>query len=234
MEIRCLASSSAGNAYILDDGSAPLLIEAGIKFKSIQQALGFKVCGLAGCLISHSHGDHSKSTKDMMQAGVDCYVSAETAEALGLTSHRIKMVTPLERFSVGAWTVLPFDTVHDAAGSLGFLLAHRGGEKVLFLTDSAYCKYRFYGLTHILIECNYSLEILRQNVAAGTLDLATKNRIVRTHFGLENVKEFLKANDLSRVEEIWLIHLSSDNAHEAEFKREIQALTGKPTYIGRK
>ena len=231
MEIRCLASSSAGNAYILDDGSAPLLIEAGIKFKSIQQALGFKVCGLAGCLISHQHGDHSKSAKDVMGAGVDCYMSAETAEALGLTGHRIKMVTPLERFSVGLWTVLPFPTVHDVEGSLGFLLAHRDGEKVLFITDSAYCKYRFTGLTHIMIETNYSLGILRQNVANGTLDLATKNRIVRTHFGLENVKEFLKATDLSKVQELHLIHLSSDNSNADLFKSEIQKLTGKPVYV---
>lgn len=232
--IKVLASSSAGNAYIIDDGSAPLLIEAGIRYKDIQQALGFKACGLAGCLITHRHLDHSKSAKDIVKAGVDVYLSAETAEALGLTGHRAKVVTPLESFSVGLWRVLPFPTVHDAAGSLGFLLAHRDGHKVLFLTDSAYCKYRFTGLTHIMIEANYSIEILRQNVAAGTLDLATKNRIVRTHFGLENVKEFLKANDLSRVEEIHLIHLSNDNSDAERFKREIQGLTGKPTYIGRK
>ena len=234
MNIRVLASSSAGNAYILDDGSAPLLIEAGIRYKEIQQALGFKVCGLAGCLISHSHGDHSKSAKDIVKAGVGCYLSAETADALGLTGHRVKVVAPLETFNVGLWRVLPFPTVHDVDGSLGFLLAHRDGEKVLFITDSAYCKYRFTGLTHIMIETNYSLEILRQNVANGTLDLATKNRIVRTHMGLETVKEFLRANDLSRVEEIHLIHLSNDNSDEERFKREIQGLTGKPTYIGRK
>ena len=141
------------------------------------------------------------------------------------------MVTPLERFSVGLWTVLPFPTVHDVEGSLGFLLAHRDGEKVLFITDSAYCKYRFTGLTHIMIETNYSLGILRQNVANGTLDLATKNRIVRTHFGLENVKEFLKATDLSKVQELHLIHLSSDNSNADLFKSEIQKLTGKPVYV---
>jgi len=34
-------------------------------------------------------------------------------------------------------------------------------EKVLYLTDTAYCKYRFRGLTHIMVECNHSWDILR-------------------------------------------------------------------------
>ena len=48
---------------------------------------------------------------------------------------------------------------------------------------------------------------------------------------LENVKDILKANDLSKVNEIYLIHLSDGNSNAEQFKREIQELTGKPVYI---
>jgi phosphoribosyl 1,2-cyclic phosphodiesterase len=48
---------------------------------------------------------------------------------------------------------------------------------------------------------------------------------------LEQVKEFLKANDLSKVQQIVLIHLSDGNSDEALFKTEIQKLTGKPVYV---
>ena len=55
--------------------------------------------------------------------------------------------------------------------------------------------------------------------------------VLRSHFSLENVKEFLQANDLSKVQEIWLLHLSDGNSDAERFKREIQELTGKVVYI---
>ena len=57
-------------------------------------------------------------------------------------------------------------------------------------------------------------------------------RVIDTHFALEDVKEFLKANDLSKVKEIYLIHLSDGNSDAEQFKREIQELTGKTVFIG--
>jgi phosphoribosyl 1,2-cyclic phosphodiesterase len=58
-----------------------------------------------------------------------------------------------------------------------------------------------------------------------------KRRLLKTHLSIDNAKDFLRANDLSRVQEIHLIHLSDGNSDEARFKREIQALTGKPVYV---
>lgn len=82
-----------------------------------------------------------------------------------------------------------------------------------------------------MIECNHSYDILNSNVESGVLDSGLKNRLIKSHFSLENVKEFLKANDLSQVQEIWLIHLSDGNSNAEQFKREIQELTGKVVYI---
>ncbi|SFR15374.1 MBL fold metallo-hydrolase [Desulfoscipio geothermicus] len=231
IEITALASGSTGNCYRVTDGKTPLLLEAGINYKQIQRGLNYQVTSLAGCLVSHGHADHAKAVKDMVKAGIDCYMSLGTIGALGISGHRIKPVKAKEQFKLGTWTILPFDTVHDAAEPLGFLLANRAGDKLLYLTDTAYCRYRFRRLTHLMLEANHSLDILRENVANGTVPVDLKNRIIRTHFGLDNVKEFLRANDLSRVQEIWLIHLSSENSHAQRFKTEIQQLTGKPTYI---
>lgn len=231
IEITALASGSTGNCYHITDGHTRLLLECGITYREIQQGLNYQVTSLAGCLVSHEHGDHAKAIKDMVKAGVDCYMSRGTAEALGVTGHRIKPVKAREQFKVDTWTILPFDTVHDAAEPLGFLLANRAGDKLLYLTDSAYCKYRFRGLTHLMLECNHSLDILRENVAAGIIPTDLKNRIIKTHFGLDNVKGFLRANDLSRVQEIWLLHLSQENSNAEQFKREIQSLTGKMVIV---
>lgn len=150
---------------------------------------------------------------------------------MGVASHRAKAVKSKEQFNIGTWTILPFETEHDAAEPLGFLLANAAGDKLLYATDTYYVRYRFRGLSHIMVECNYSVDILRANVEAGIVPAELKNRLLRSHFSLENVKEFLKANDLSKVQEIWLIHLSDGNSDAERFKREIQELTGKPTYI---
>lgn len=231
IEIQVLASGSAGNCYRITDGSTPLLLECGIPYKEIQKGLNFKTSEIAACLVSHEHQDHCKAVKEIMKAGIDCYMSQGTAESLGIDGHRANIIEAKQQFQLGTWIVLPFDTVHDAMEPLGFLLANQVGEKLLYLTDTAYCKYRFRGLTHLMLEANYSLDILRENVANGSVPLELKNRIIRTHFGLENVKEFFKANDLHRVQEIWLLHLSDSNSDAERFKREIQQLTGKPVCI---
>lgn len=233
IEIKVLASGSRGNCYFVTDGSTPLLLECGIPWKKIMWGLNFKTSELTGCLVSHEHKDHSKAAREIMKAGVNCYMTQGTAATLGVSSHRMKIIRTLEQFEVGTWTVVPFDTQHDAAEPLGFLLANQSGDKLLFITDSYYCKYKFNGLTHIMIECNHSYDILDNNVASGALPVGMKNRLIQSHFSLENVKEFLKANDLSRVEEIWLIHLSTQNSDAGRFKKEIQELTGKPVFISK-
>ena len=166
-----------------------------------------------------------------MRAGIDCYMSRGTAEALGISGHRLHIIKAKQQFRIGTWTILPFETQHDATEPLAFLLANQDGDKMLYATDTYFIRYRFRGLTHIAVECNYSLDILRSNVEAGTVDKALKNRILKSHFSLENVKKFLLANDLSKVEAIFLLHLSDGNSDAERFKREIQALTGKPVYI---
>lgn len=231
MDIRVLASSSRGNCYHVSDGSTPLLLECGIKFAEIRKGVGFQVSTLGGCLVTHEHQDHARAAADLMGATVDVYASRGTAEALSLTGHHLIIIEPLRQFRIGTWTVKPFHAVHDAAEPLGFLLASAQGEKLLYLTDSAYCPYRFDGLTCILIECNHSVDLLRRNVQAGIISPEHKNRVLRNHMSIERLLQFLAANDLGHVQEIHLIHLSDQNSDAAEFKRAVAAATGKPVYV---
>lgn len=231
IEIKTLASGSSGNAYLISDGHTDLLLECGIRFKDIQISLDFKTSNIAGCLITHEHKDHTKGLKDVLRTGIDCYMSQGTADAEGIDHHRIKVVGNKQQFKVGTWTILPFDVEHDVNEPFGYLIMNEQGDKLLFATDTYYVRYRFTGLNYIMIECNYSMEILDENIASGRINGWMKNRLVKSHFSLENVKEFLKANDLSKVQEIHLLHLSDSNADEKAFKESIQALTGKPVYV---
>ncbi|MFD2662844.1 MBL fold metallo-hydrolase [Paenibacillus thailandensis] len=231
IEIKPFGSSSAGNCYKVTDGETVLLLEAGLRFKDIQRGLQFRMSSIAACLISHGHGDHVKAAKDIMKAGIDVYTSQGTIDAAGLAGHRAVPIEALKPFTIGTWTILPFDIQHDVEEPLGFLMANKAGDKLLFATDTWYIRHTFTGLTHLLIECNYSMRILDENIAAGRVPVAMKKRLIRSHFSLENLKDFIRANDMSKVQEIWLIHLSDTNSDEALFKREIQELTGRPVYV---
>ncbi len=115
IDIYPIASSSAGNAYRVTDGQTMLLLEAGLSYKEIQRSLSFRVTQLSACLITHEHGDHSRSAKELMRAGVKVFTSSGTADAVGLSGHRLQIVKPGERVQVGSWTILPFGVEHDAA-----------------------------------------------------------------------------------------------------------------------
>jgi len=232
IEIKSIASSSKGNCYHITDGSTPLLIECGIHTKKISEAINFGLSDICGCLISHSHFDHSMSVKDIMvKYGIDCYMSGETAKNLNLSSgHSLKIIEPMKQFQIWSWDILPFKSVHDCEGSLGFILKSNE-EKVLFLTDSAYCPYKFNDITHIMIECNYCEDILKENIDNGSIPIALKNRLLFSHMSLETLIKFFKANDLSKVKEIHLMHLSLGNSDKRIVKESVQKATGKPVYI---
>ncbi|MBU3226779.1 MBL fold metallo-hydrolase [Clostridium algidicarnis] len=236
MKLKVLGSGSLGNCYILEGEKETLIIECGLPYKTILKGLDFNLSNVVGCLVSHEHKDHSKALKDMLYNGIGIYTSFGTIQEFLKecktieTHHRLNFIKSEEQFKVGGFTILPFEVEHDAAEPLGFLIQHKEMGKLLFITDSYYCKYKFKGLGHILIECNYSNEILQTRELPKTL----KGRIIKSHFGLENVKDFLKATDLRQVKDITLIHLSDSNSNAKDFKEEIERLTGKPTYIADK
>ncbi len=232
MEIKILASGSSGNSYYVSDGRTSLLLDAGIPIQAIQIGCEFKTAQLGGCFISHSHKDHSKAAKDLARLGVDVYTSQGTIEACSLTGHRIHTIKALQEITVGTFKVLPFDVQHDAPDPLGFLFtSNETGEKLLYFTDTYYVKYRFRGLTHIMAECNYDSETLRNSADAGYIPIELVPRLVKSHMSLEHLLDMLKANDLSKVKQIYLLHLSNNNGDEKRIKEEIQKLTGTEVYI---
>ncbi len=232
IDIKALASGSSGNCYYVTDGSTPLLLECGISIADIRRGLDYQLSSIEGCLITHEHNDHSRAVKDMMKAGIDCYLSSGTKDILGLDSHRAITIKNYQVFNIGSWQITPFDVIHDSEEPMGYLLVS-GTNKVLFITDtgSIPSPMQFQGLTHVLIECNYSPGIIEKNAQEGLIPPSTKRRIESSHLSIEQTVEFLKSINLDSIEEIWLIHLSNDNSDETMFKRAVQAATAKPVFV---
>jgi len=227
IEFISYASGSSGNLYTISDGKTRILIEMGLPIKKINALLNYDMDDIEYALCTHLHQDHSKAIKDIMKMGIDVYSSQGTIDTLGLSGHRIHAVKEQEKFTIGSWTVIPLDTNHDVIEPFCYLLTNDVNESFLFATDTYYIKYLMPPLFGIAVECNYSEELLEQNIASGKTNSYLKNRIQRSHFSLEHLIEFFKANDLSKVEVVYLIHLSANNADKKLIKTEIQKAIGK-------
>ena len=228
MKLKVIGSSSKGNCYILETKTGSLLLDAGVPFKEIQKALGFDLSSVRGCLVTHEHKDHSKAIKDVMKAGIDVYAPTSCSSLMEAGRiHRFYKIKPGSQFSVGGFVILAVEAQHDVE-CLAYLIQYRPtGEKLLYATDTFYLKNKFVGLNYVLIECNYCKDILDLNIAEGKIPLTLKNRLLESHFSLENVKGFLEANDLTKVRKVILCHLSDGNSDAARMIREIHELTSK-------
>lgn len=228
MDINILGSGSSGNAYILKDGDRKIIIDPGLPIKEIRRKTPFNLATLDACLISHEHGDHTKSIYHIAKLGINCIGSPGTLSNFEKLNGTRVAVPPLSCHEENGWKIKPFQTEHDSVEPTGFMILSPSGKKIVYATDTYFLRYRFTGVNYYLIECNYKEEWLHENE---DLTEELKARIRWSHFEIENVKDFFKAQDLSRTEKIFLIHLSDQNAEPEHFKKEIEELTGIKTYV---
>lgn len=222
MRFKVLGSGSSGNCYLLENASECLVLEAGMNFKEALKALNFNISKVVGCLVTHEHKDHSKYVREFIKNGIGVYMSKGTGSALNLESHYITYVKHNEYFEVGNFKLIPFNTKHDAAEPLGFYINHKETGNILFATDTYYIPNKFKDLNNILIECNYSREILEENIINGSVPIHLKERIVRSHMEFETCENCLKENDLRQTNNVVLIHLSDNNSDAEMFRQGIQ------------
>lgn len=226
MTFTSLASSSKGNAYVVSDGDAALLLECGLAFKELQKRLGYHVAGITACLVSHEHQDHAKAAAQMIKHGVPVYMSHGTAAAHKDAMDDAHIIRAGEALRFGALTVVPFRTFHNTDEPLGFLIEdRRTKERLLFAVDTANLNVTADRLTYIAVECNYEESLLERS---DKMTLFLKDRIRHSHFEIDRVIRWLHKQDLSGVLAIYLLHLSAAHsraaAWEARFRQEFPGI----------
>lgn len=235
MTFNCYASGSKGNFYTLTASNGQrLFLECGIKHGEWVKALNWDLNGIVGCLVSHCHNDHALSIKEVLGSVIKVYSGKETLEARGVDKCALsRVIEPFKTYKIGDFKVYPIPAVHDVP-CLAFVISHPEMGKTLFATDTMMLEYKIKDLSHILIECNYSDEALTWAIENGNTHPAMRQRLLETHMELETTLGVLKSNDLSKVNEIVLLHLSGKNSDPKEFVRRVEQTTSKPTYIAKK
>ena len=232
MKLTVLNSNSAGNCYILSNGKETLIIELGVNFKRVTEALNHDLSSVVGAVVSHCHGDHFSEVPKALRYGIPVVMSLGTGNKGGYSHNEkptdgalfIKKEKPVK---LGNFDILSFDLNHNCAEPIGFLIRHPDMGTMAFITDTFYVSQSFSGLNHILVECNYSEEILLAN----KIEDFRNDSTIMAHMSLKTCMNFLENQDLSRVRNIMLIHLSDRNSNAAQFQAKITAQTGKKVTI---
>lgn len=213
MKFRCLGSSSSGNCYILENDSETLIIEAGIPFMAVKKALDFNISKIVGVVVSHSHGDHAKHVGEYEKSGISVF-----------RPYELDMERPVE--IRGKFTIQSFRLVHDVT-CFGFLIHHPDMGNVLYASDTEYIKYRFRNLNHILVECNYSRDMIPE-------DAVNRSHVMTGHMELQTTLDFLRANSSPDLRNVVLLHMSARNSAPEEFVAEAGKVIQCPVWAAEK
>lgn len=207
-----LATGSKGNGYILTNGEDTLLIEAGARYKEMLASLDYKIETVNGMIVSHEHKDHSKYIEQYLTKGLLVHMPRSMINNLDLSYvYNAISVDIGVTYELGNFTIKPFELVH-SVDCLGYYIYHKDLGKMLFITDTEYVKYRFdkLGINHIVVEANYSKELLNRGKV-------NSNHVLKGHMEINTTTNFLKENDTDSLKNVVLVHLSDSNSDERLF-----------------
>ena len=194
VDVKCLATGSTGNCYILKIDNLLVILDAGCEWNKLVKNVNLNEIDFA--YISHEHKDHSLNHEKLILRGVKCLD--------GINTHcftKNANFTP-KNLNLGIFRI-PIE--HGDTNNCALVL-QTDDECVLYATDFNLCEYDLspFKFTHILVECNYLEELVNKCSSR----VRRENNIDR-HMGLEGTKIFLDSLDLSNCREIDLIHMST-------------------------
>ena len=208
MKVVPLASSSSGNAYVVEAEGSAVLVDCGICYKSL------KDIAVDAVLITHSHSDHISGLKTFLKhRDVPVYANVMTAEAVahecGIDDSAFVCFENGQEFEVGAFTASAFSVPHDTSDPVGYLLKADGetyfhGTDIGTPLDSIGLKLA--EATIATLESNHDPVMLRQSGRPPCLI----QRIAgpRGHLSNDQACELVRRFASPRLKKLYLAHLS--------------------------
>lgn len=230
-------SSSRGNLYTVTAANGRrLLLECGVQWRLIRQALEYKLDNIDGCLLTHEHKDHSKAISQVMKAGIDVYASPGTLEALHAENqYRAKPVKNDVVFEISnTFQAIAFKVHHDAAQPFGYVIREAETDEYLYFSlDSSHLVNRFdFAFDIIAIELSYESERLEWMLDTGQINAALAKRLLTSHAEKQTIIDYLdKFCNLYKCKEIHLLHTSAGNLDRPKAKRDFERKFFIKTFI---
>ncbi len=232
MRVTVLGSGSTGNATLVEADGVRILVDAGFSGRDIDRrlrAVGVDPASLAGVVITHEHGDHTRGMGVLARRfDLVLYITEPTRRAcrrLLRGDERVHAYSAMRPFSIGPLEVQPFLTVHDAIDPIAVTVAHRRtGLKLGIATDlgrpTAAVRHSLAECDLLVLEANHDESMLW----SGPYPWSVKQRIASSHGHLSNHASAELAAELHgpRLAGVILAHLS-EHCNDAALARDTVA-----------
>ncbi len=225
MRVAVLASGSGGNALVVEAAGTSVLIDCGLPLRTLLRravAAGVRLEHIDALLLTHEHSDHVSGLEVLVRRHpLPVLATAGTATAIGVAGVVGELMSG-RAVRVGALTVLPVATSHDAREPVGFVIDD-GCSRVGVVTDTGVATKllveRLAGCHGLFIECNHDPDMLR----LGPYPWPLKQRIAsRTgHLSNEQSRDALAALAHCKLEVVVGMHLSRENNLPELARREL-------------
>lgn len=222
LNIKCFASSSKGNLYLLENEETRILLECGVEKKEISKYLRYNnllITDLNACIISHVHQDHSMSVEWVKE-----YIQVYSTHEMHSKYDDVIAMSILSPFKIGTIKILPIPIEHGKTENNAFVFMDKDN-CLFFATDFSLMSQNLinFKFNRIFIECNYDDELLQRVLDNENDEYKLKHiRQVSTHMSKENCKLHLRNMELSNCKEIVLLHPSSFLIGKEKTKKEFQ------------
>ncbi len=217
MNVWSFASGSDGNCYVIESEGTSLLVECGRPYTQVKdflQGIGIEPDELGGIVLTHAHGDHSRSARHLSQTHqVPIFASRGTLGALKLEDETLgKPLESGKTYLVGQIDVKPFAVPHDCREPLGFRF-ESGTGRAAVATDLGWVPHnvarQLRDVDLLVLEANYDPHLLH----TGSYPHFLKQRVSGTYGHLSNAAagEAIATCAERPPGVVWLAHLSEHN-----------------------
>lgn len=169
-----LYSSSSGNAFYIESDKTNILIDVGVTYKALNDALvakGKSIKDVSAVLITHEHVDHIKALPLLCRKNenIPIYACGKTADYIKEMLDERNILSNVRKifygqpFKIKNISAIAFETSHDAIMPCGYRL-NIEGKIISYATDLGYVSnevYEHLENSHcIVLESNYDPTLL--------------------------------------------------------------------------
>lgn len=215
-----IESSSSGNCAFLQYSGLNILIDAGVGIRRVSSylsSIGLGIADIDAVFITHEHSDHCKALKNFARyGGIKVFANRLTSESIRCNMPETK-VLDWRIFETGSTfdfcgiSVTSFSIPHDTSDAVGYSFKC-GDRNLVWMTDLGKVTLSVMDIAMranvLVLESNYCPILLDNSSRPYSL----KARIKSSHGHLSNADaiELMSALDASRVEKIFLAHISRE------------------------
>ncbi len=207
---KVISTGSKGNSYILEAENRTLLIEAGVKFKTLFPLLPIDKYPRY-ILISHKHGDHYKYISDYTYRGIK--------EIYGQTL-------------IDGFEVKPFRLVHDI-DCYGYYI-RSDNHYLAYITDTFDVNIYFKQLNTLIIEASYDDDMIDNQYFNNQINLYLYRRIKENHLSTKKGLYYIKQQqNICPLDNIIFVHLSESRNAADKLIKMSSRITSANIYVAK-